>query len=448
MTADAETVSSIPSIVQPIADEAPKTVQSILDTEAFIDRNYWFRQYLLDMTPETARQVLAELEAQPPSTKRKDLLNKFFKQWGEIAPHEALAHAKTYRGAEGLGFQFMAYEGWSRVEPRAAWKAHMEETNGGAANRSHVRPMLGVIARQDLALAMELIKDHNDPYRKKYAFESVVEVAADTNQMGELLGHVSSINDENRQTAYAEALFKNWGKVDHELSLEAVNNLENPKMVDAAMRGMMAGWASEDGQGALEFAIQNASDPAFEHLPMAVVEEWRNHVSPGELDAFMATINQADNRYTLMEAAIFPVARADTQKALQWAQTAEPEHRKGLVSSVLFNMGRTDYEGAVEVFKSLPDDDSKLYSAWAMATNSIETGQSVEQTLGLLDSYENYEKRDQAMGNMVFAATQTNTLHKTAELRAELLSRVESSDSLKAEMREQLLERLRSQGKK
>ena len=78
----------VPSLTQTTSSEGPNTVLSILDTAAFIDRNYWFRQYLLEMTPETARQVLAELEAQPPSTKRRDLMNKFFKRWVKSRPRK------------------------------------------------------------------------------------------------------------------------------------------------------------------------------------------------------------------------------------------------------------------------------------------------------------------------------------------------------------------------
>lgn len=75
------------------------------------------------------------------------------------------------------------------------------------------------------------------------------------NQMPGLLSELSSVENKKHLGALAEFLFWEWGKVDSELSMEAINTLEDKSMVASAMTGMMPGWAAKDGRSALELSF-------------------------------------------------------------------------------------------------------------------------------------------------------------------------------------------------
>ncbi|MCB1120207.1 MAG: hypothetical protein KJT03_01555, partial [Verrucomicrobiae bacterium] len=416
----------------------------ILASNDGVERNYWFQQYLNQLSPDNAMHILTELEALPKSSKRTDMLNKFFRKWGELAGVGAYQHALNYGGADGLSFQQFALEGWALRDPASAWETFQSVSNNGNAWNARIGPILGAVARSDLGLALQYVQDFKDPFRQQWVMGSIISVATELGQRNVLLQKVGSMEDKNQQSLLTETLFKEWGKVDNELSMQAVENLGDPAMVEAAMRGLMAGWATQDGKAALDYALQNADDPLYKELAVKVAQDWSRAMTPSEVGALIATINAAENRSQLMEAAIYSVASADPDRAVAWVQSiADIKQKNQLMSQVLWNMARSDYASAKTYFDQLPDDEARSTSSWAMVNSAVATGQSLEDTLSLLEGYEDYKKRDSAMENLIYVATMADNLHKSKELRAELLKRVESSDSLEAEKREELLNRLK-----
>jgi hypothetical protein len=263
------------------------------------------------------------------------------------------------------------------------------------------------------------------------------------NQMPGLLSELSFVEDTKQQGALAELLFREWGKVDSDLSMEAINTLEDTSMVESAMKGMMLGWAAQDGRSALEYAIQNSEDPLFEKLSQTIASEWSRYATAEDVGEILSTIETSGIRDKILNNVFYTLARANPYAAMDWVENnPNAEKRTQMTAFLISNIGSADFEAAKTMFQNLPNDKERLELSFSMVNNSIRNGDTAEDTLKLLDAYETEEMRDRGLRNIISVASQKENLKNSVELRSVLYEHVQSSKKYNDEMRKFLLKRL------
>ncbi len=420
-------------------------VREISEGENWAERLYNYRQYLENLTPENALEMLAELEELRPSTKRNSMMGLLFAKWGEVAGPLVLDYAKQYSGQQGLLYQSSAIEGWAKNQPVEAWKTMMDLTNNGFVWMPRITHTVTAIARNDPALAVQLIQDIDEPYRQPYLFQGIANIAADRGEMPQLLAQIETVEDSKKQGVYLETLFKEWGQFDNETSLSVANALADPELVESATKGLMKGWAQNDGQGALEYAIQNSTDPLFKEISVKISQEWVRSVTAENVSEFIQTVSAAPNRDQIMDRIIYQVAMADPEQALQFAASSENAASKGNgFGSVLASMAKTNPERVTEYYRTIEDDEVRWQSTWAATTSSIFTGASAEETLSLLSSFKNEDHRNSALDYMVLSATFIDHVADSGELRASLVQEISGNESMSPETKKRLQDKLKA----
>ena len=431
--------------VEPVLEALdPVELRSIFDLESPADRGPAFKEYLERLTPENALQMLADLDSLRPSAKKRWLMTDFFSQWGKMSGPIALEHAMQYEGQQGLYYQSASIEGWANNEPTKAWKTMMDMTNNGFVWMPRFYQTVGVIARGDPSLALQLIQDIDEPFRQPHLFQPIVSTVADRGEMPNLLAQIQAVEDPTKQNAYLETLFKDWGQFDNETSLVHANALGDPTLVASAMKGLMKGWAANDGQGALAYAIENSNDPLYKEIAVGVAEEWARFITTDDVATFAATLSQAPNKDQIMDKVLYRLAMAEPDQAWQLALSAStPVGRGENLSRVMGTMYKTQPERVMENYKTIGSDAERWPSTWVATTSSIDLGESAKQTLSLLDTFENDEHRNRALDYMVHAATYADNLPKSEELRVGLLEEVNQNESLGSAEKQRLLEKLK-----
>jgi hypothetical protein len=420
-------------------------VKRIFDIETPEERSTAYREYLKNLTPDNALQMLADLEAMRPSQKKMWLMGMLFAEWGKVAGSVALDHALHYEGQQGLHFQSSAIEGWAGNQPVEAWKTMMDLSNNGFVWMPRFTQTVSKIAQKDLALAVQLIQDIDEPFRQPFLFQSIVNSAADKGEMPQLLAQIETVEDKKKQGTYLETLFKEWGQFDNDTSLSAANNLGDPELVASAMKGMMNGWALNDGQGALEYAIQNSEDPLFKEIAVGVAKEWVRHATHGDVDAVISTVNSAPNKNQIMDGIIYQLAMANPDSALQFAESADNASSQGKnITAVLWSMSKIDPARVDAYYRSIPNDEVRFQSTGAATQASIYSEAPAEETLSLLSTYTNGAHRDTALEQMVDAATYGDNISQSGDLRVALTAEVEANESLQADVKKRLLDQLKS----
>lgn len=424
-------------------DLDPVELKRIFDIETAEERGPAFKEYLDQLSPENALQMLADLDALRPSAKKRWMMTDFFSKWGTLAGPIALEHAMQYEGHQGLSYQSASIEGWAHNEPSKAWKTMMDMTNNGFVWMPRLYQTVGVIARGDPALAVQLIQAIDEPYRQPHLFQPIVNTAADRGQMPELLTHIQAVEDSTKQNAYLETLFKEWGQFDNETSLAHAHSLGDPELVSAAMKGLMKGWAANDGQGALTYAIENSDDPLYKEMAVGVAEEWARFITSDDVERFADTLGRASNKDQIMDKVIFRLAMAEPDHAWQLASNATTAASRGdHRARVLGSLYKTQPERVMKHYHSIGPDAERWQSTWVATTSSIDLGESAEQTLSLLSTFENDVHRNRALDYMVHAATYADNVPNSADLRTALLVEVNGNESLSPTERERLLEKL------
>jgi hypothetical protein len=421
----------------------PDSLGDIFNYAREVDRSDFFTRFLDQMFAEMAPQVFAELEALPASKRKSQMLSQFFEKWGQLSGKEAFEYAMDYPGEDGRSFQGYAAEGWSLAQPVEAWNALLEISNSGSVFISRMGPTIGRIAQADMGLAMELIGSIRDNGRQQFFFKSIIASASEMNQMPGLLSELSFVEDTKQQGALAELLFREWGKVDSDLSMEAINTLEDTSMVESAMKGMMLGWAAQDGRSALEYAIQNSEDPLFEKLSQTIASEWSRYATAEDVGEILSTIETSGIRDKILNNVFYTLARANPYAAMDWVENnPNAEKRTQMTAFLISNIGSADFEAAKTMFQNLPNDKERLELSFSMVNNSIRNGDTAEDTLKLLDAYETEEMRDRGLRNIISVASQKENLKNSVELRSVLYEHVQSSKKYNDEMRKFLLKRL------
>lgn len=422
-------------------------VKEISEGEDWAERFYNYRQYLENLTPENALEMLAELEELRPSGKRNKMMGLLFTKWGEVAGPMVLEYAKRYSGQQGMLYQSSAIEGWAKNQPVEAWKTMMDLTNNGFVWMPRITHTVTAIALKNPALAVQLIQDVDEPYRQPYLFQGIVDIAADRGEMHQLLAQIETVENSKKQGTYLETLFKEWGQFDNETSLAAANALADPELVESATKGLLKGWAQNDGQGALEYAIQNSEDPLFKEIAVGVAQEWVRSVTSENVGEFIATLSAAPNRDQMMDRIIYQVAMADPEQALLFAASSENAASKGNgFGSVLASMSKTNPERVTEYYRTIEDDEVRWQSTWAATTSSIYTGASAEDTLSLLSTFKNEDHRNSALDYMVLSATFADHVADSGELRSALVQEIGGNESMSPETRKRLLDKLKVVG--
>ncbi len=445
---------NVPSVASSDSESTPETVlrgvafvKEISEGEDWAERFYHYREYLENLTPENALDMLAELEGLRPSAKRNSLMGLLFAKWGEVAGPMVLDYAKQYSGQQGMLYQSSAIEGWAKKQPAEAWKTMMDLTNNGFVWMPRITHTVTAIAKQDPALAVQLIQDIDEPYRQPFLFQGIVDVAADRGQMPQLLAQIETVEDGKKRGAYLETLFKEWGQFDNESSLAAANALANPDLVESATKGLMKGWAQNDGQGAMEYAIQNAEDPLYKQMTVKIAQEWIRSVTSENVSDFIATVSTAPNRGQISDRIIYQIGMADPEQALQFASTLENSASKGNgYGAVLASMSKTDPARVKEYYHTIADDEVRWQATWAATTSALYTGASVEETMSILSTFENEDHRDSALDYMVLSATNTEHVEDSGELRGALVQEIEGNESMTQETKKRLLDRLKAVG--
>ncbi len=419
------------------------TLDRILDEKEGLERGYLFGQYVNNLELSEIPETLEQIESMKPSPRKVRFISVLIRRWGELAGQEAFQFAMGQKGRNGLSYLSYAVEGWAKNEPVEAWDSLMDVTNSGAKYTPRIGSVLGSIARDNLELAVAFAQDLKDPRMQRSSFQGIVNAASEKGEYKPLLDQVLGIENLKHQENLVEALFTNWGQYESDLPFDALESIQDASLSESAMRGFIKGWATNDGQGALEYTLDNAADPLMKKLSLTAVAEWARYSSAEEMNDILQTIGSAENSKELTESIIHPLAQADPEGAIQWVANIEDVESKATNTAyVLYHWGRTDPDSAKAYYRNVQEEKVRITSTYAMTYNAMQNGDPSTETIELLTRYEDPKMRTQALEIMAYAATQPKNREKSQALRSSLLVYAENVEDLPDKKRESIIAKL------
>ena len=426
------------------SENSSLTLDQILEEKEGPERSYLFGRYVDNLELSEIPEALEKIESMKSSPRKVRFTSLLIRRWGELAGQEAFQFAMSQKGRNGMSYLSYAIEGWAKKDPVEAWDSFMNVTNSGAKYTPRIGAVLGSIARENLELAVAFAQDLKDPRMQQSSFQSIVVAASEKGEYKPLLAQVLSIENLKQQQNLVEALFTNWGQYESNLPFDALESIQDDSISESAMRGFIKGWATNDGQGALEYTLENASDPLMKKLSLNAVAQWARYSSAEEMKDIMQTIASAENSKELTESIIQPLAQADPEGAIQWVANIEDLDSKATNTAyVLYNWARTDPESAKAYYRKVPEEKVRITSTYAMTYNAIHNGDSPNETIDLLTRYEDPKMQTQALEIMTYAATQPRNRDKSQALRNSLLEYAENTEILTEEKRGSIVRKLK-----
>ena len=419
------------------------SIEAIIRISDPVERAFRFSEMLSDLDDQKVVEIMLELEAMPPSARRTAFKEQLFCEWGAVSGAIALQYASQLEGRERLSLIAMASKGWARTEPNLAWDSMMTLTNGGRMANPSLKPMLEEIASQDISLAVRMLSDCENSALVSSRFKTILKVASDEGSYSDAYSTVVSMEDADKKRALLSELFIEWGKYN---GIELLGSLDfvGDEESRIAIEGVVRGWASVDGYGALGYLLDNNDDPLLNALLGDVAEEMGKSATAEDLEKIMETIDSIDSGVDVLARVLTPVSRADPSLAMSYAMEVENEgDREAIVRDVLGTWARSDLDEAENYYKEIKSPKLRLRSLTSLMGPMVESGVAPERLYALVEGFRDTRDRERAITYLASASTATRHRESAQALKGCLLSNLDHEDTLSDAFKNRLREYLK-----
>lgn len=377
---------------------------------------------------------------------RERELEALFRQWGAVDGKSAYERAIRLRGRERLACMEAAATGWAKLDPRGAWAEMMRVTSNGSAEFPNLKPIISEVARNDLALAVELIQGIDNPDVLQDDFQVLVDIAAEESSYLKLLKMVTDLDSVDTSGILTEKIFETWGKYEADAPLVALDGIADSEVVSKAMLGFMSGWAQVDGEAAFLYALENRSDPNMADLLSPVAEQWATYSTSDELRSLVDQVVAIDDGGAVFGDVSSLVAQRMPILVMENLSSVENDRARSMTSAVAMReWAVSDFQGAEEYYRSMPYDWSKQQAFWGVFNVGMQHGQDVgtivELAFGLGDS----AAVDKTLKHMAEYTRVSPLESSSRDLSAALYRALDRRSDISAETRVEVLKWLDSE---
>lgn len=320
----------------PESKAAPKTLEEILTYEDDFELYLTYRDYLLAMNADDVEAYLAEIEALPPSSRKRQLLSGFYGRWGELDGPAAFQYAKAQRGRDRGTFLSSVARGWARSQPLEAYDAIMAVSNNGSMFNLSVGGVLGEIAKNDLKLGVQLALGVGESRRVSFnggtavphGIGVIINGVEREGNYAELYPVLIEQSDPTKLGENLEALFQSWGKYSFEEPLKIIEGLEDTEMSNRAMAGFLKGWALTDGEEAFRYAMENQGNQAVSEATSDITQSWIRGATADEIDGIVLELSTYEDQSFLDSSIFHQLSRANPVATMSLAEGLDDKRQR------------------------------------------------------------------------------------------------------------------------
>lgn len=385
---------------EPEGGAEASSAAALLEVESKHARRHAFDQVLENLDTETARQLLAELDMQPASPRKRDMMLQLFSRWGQVDGELAYEQAKAMKGRDRLDYISEAAGGWAELDPLAAWEVMMIETNNGSMPRPSIGPVARQIAKANLGKAVKLLSACSSEMTAHAGFREVLGQVGDDGRYAELYGAVSAIEDSGMREKMSRDLFETWGRYSLSDPVGAIRAIDDPLIASSAMEGFLVGWASVEGKAAFDFAVENMTNPIVAENLSEVMVEWGKSASAEDLETILLQVqgSESESRDQILRDVLQPLARVDPRLAIDHALTIGNEgERATSVREVMSHWARANLEEAERYYYGMEDQPSQLKAIISLVDPMLKANADPERVYRLATTLEGDSEREQAL---------------------------------------------------
>lgn len=362
-------------------------VKAVFAIKSRSERAYGIERLFSDMNAADAPVLLAEMLEWTNSRERRGMLWPFFGKWAELDGPVALEAAESLLGRDKTNSLMAAYAGWAKNDPIAAWdKAEAFLADASPLSAYTVRGAMVELAKVDMDAALKVVSAEKNEIKLRSLNESILEGVFETDSVVEFVAKIGGLEDIDTKKKLLNAVFTRWGENDSADPMEAMSQITDPELAKGAMSGFLAGWANEDREGAIRYALDNKETPL---IADSLGELLRNAVMRGgnaENQQLLADVKSAGVLDEVAKELVAGTSFANPRLALEVAESvSDAADRARYQQMGIGSLARTDLDGAISYFQEKVPVEEK----WkALPTISWELSKAEEGGSQLLDLYQ------------------------------------------------------------
>jgi len=338
------------------------------------------------MNPEDVRMALDELEDATSNTQvrmvlQMMLISRWAKQDGRGAVEYAMEIKQPMQKMTAMMGGIM---GWAKNDPENAYawyQGNRDALKGGMMGKGLMDGIFfASMARQDMKTAFTRLKDLNKSDQERAIMMMSHGATTDPGQRREFLAELDKIEDKKVRQSGMQGLLAQWVMQDPEGAVEFVESRDWEDGVGDEMRQDLAStWASLDPEAALDWRLKTLADQ--EDRGEAVASQFSRWMGqdPDAATAWLRKQPQDLRTDALYGATAEQLHRNnDYEQSVQWAEQIEDQDTRNR------KLGR--------IYRDWKGDDEKMAQEWldgldAPVRDEVEKGtaQPVENAMPAVD---------------------------------------------------------------
>lgn len=350
--------------------------------------------WLPQLSAANAPQIHRLLSELPDSPEKNKALIQLFEKWGAVDGEAAFIAAHDSDSQNSQQNIAAAAAGWAQYAPNQAWGTLMEASNHGAIRKIPLAPALKEIASNDLSLAMRLLQGISNESSQSIAAKPILELASSIYGFEYALAKAQELEDASLRGSLVQSLFETWSQTDLETSLEKLSGWDDPSLAKRSMKGVLQGWAANDGKSAFDYAAAQSSDPLFSDSLASVAKIWLQGASAFEAESIMADIAALSERDELISSLIGDLTAANPQSAIRLTESIEnPMARNAAQYRAISQWTRNDLPAAQSYIFSNLDESNQATHMPRLMIDALKRGDPIDSITRQIASMENERDR-------------------------------------------------------
>lgn len=323
-------------------------------------------EMFLSLTPEEATKIFSMYQENPDGFPFGD----FFKSWGAVDGPSALLAANTLE--ERLGDQAAKelLKGWAKADLRGAWKAALPYLDSSDKQKNRLgRGVLKEMIAQDPDGVIQLVESDLYHSLNNTLRAEMTQHALEKGSTRELMQHIATLSNQDERSRWYNSLFSRWATQDADASLDALSQIPNPTDATEATSAYLRGWAMKSPSEALDYAMDNHSQPAVAKVLPSIVSQYLRNNDSADLDAVLQKVTSNGLVDQIGPNLVYAIASKDPVKAVAFAnQFQDPEVQKSAQNHIAGNWAIRDYQGALDYYRTVESTETRqsAFSVFAL----------------------------------------------------------------------------------
>ncbi|MBX2858199.1 MAG: hypothetical protein KTR17_06020 [Cellvibrionaceae bacterium] len=323
--------------------------------------------------------VLSDIQAIDAPFERRKAISVFFEKFGSIDGRAAYELAAELKGRErGIAAE-AAMAGWAKEDVYAAWDLAtdmMEDASSGIWRRFEAHKVFTEMAIQDPDNYLNYLNKQSGNQRQAHSMiRYYMDAAIETGQLQQYWKNLEQVPNQDNRDGIVEQFFREWGTLDPEQPLRAIEQIIGDREAETALRGFLNGWTVSDPESALDYAFQNLDTPSVNNSLKDMLSSAFYQGSADQNRQLVARIQSSDLTPETYRDTLQIISRTNPDLAMEMSNSVEDEQqRMELQQRAIQTLAHSDLDAATNYYEqaNTAEQKARLFNSinWQLINRS------------------------------------------------------------------------------